>query len=245
VPNLGVILNQMPVNKLHFLQNLLALSAVTLVVIILSTDMFLAYQNNLLNKYSGQMPIKTSLNLNNNTKEWKTYSNDEFSFKYPPNWPNPVKNELSTKYELDFDTKMFITSGVFYDQDKQRNLTLEEYINNFKSSPSNYSLDYFHGKRFSYISADKKQEIDIVLSESPTSTNLFIITFRFDPKDDVTKKTADQILSTFKFTDTKTTTTPEAKGQFCGGIAGVACPDGYSCKLDGNYPDAGGTCVKN
>jgi len=33
------------------------------------------------------------------------------------------------------------------------------------------------------------------------------------------------------------------EGQFCGGIAGVSCPAGYSCKLDGKYPDAGGTCV--
>ncbi len=33
--------------------------------------------------------------------------------------------------------------------------------------------------------------------------------------------------------------------KFCGGFAGVACPEGYSCKLDGNYPDAGGVCTKN
>jgi hypothetical protein len=33
--------------------------------------------------------------------------------------------------------------------------------------------------------------------------------------------------------------------QFCGGIAGVTCPEGYFCKLDGNYPDAGGVCTKN
>ncbi len=48
----------------------------------------------------------------------------------------------------------------------------------------------------------------------------------------------NQILSTFKFIDS-------VVGQFCGGIAGVACPSGYECKLDGSYPDAGGTCVKN
>ncbi len=29
---------------------------------------------------------------------------------------------------------------------------------------------------------------------------------------------------------------------FCGGIAGFECPEGMWCKLDGNYPDAGGTC---
>ena len=45
----------------------------------------------------------------------------------------------------------------------------------------------------------------------------------------------DQVLSTFKFTDQQYI--------FCGGIAGISCPSGYTCKLDGNYPDAGGTCV--
>lgn len=29
---------------------------------------------------------------------------------------------------------------------------------------------------------------------------------------------------------------------FCGGIAGTQCPDGYTCQLDGDYPDAGGIC---
>jgi hypothetical protein len=31
---------------------------------------------------------------------------------------------------------------------------------------------------------------------------------------------------------------------FCGGIAGVLCPEEMTCKLDGDYPDAGGTCVR-
>lgn len=29
----------------------------------------------------------------------------------------------------------------------------------------------------------------------------------------------------------------------CGGIAGIKCPEGYICQLDGNYPDATGICV--
>lgn len=37
-------------------------------------------------------------------------------------------------------------------------------------------------------------------------------------------------------------TNPE--GQFCGGIANVVCPEGYKCKLDGKYPDAGGKCTR-
>ena len=34
------------------------------------------------------------------------------------------------------------------------------------------------------------------------------------------------------------------EGGFCGGIAGFQCQDGLTCRLDGNYPDAGGTCIK-
>ncbi len=37
---------------------------------------------------------------------------------------------------------------------------------------------------------------------------------------------------------------PTGKQIFCGGIAGASCPTGYSCKLDGSYPDAGGTCIR-
>lgn len=41
----------------------------------------------------------------------------------------------------------------------------------------------------------------------------------------------------------------KSEGKFCGGIAGNLpqnqCSDGYTCKLDGNYPDAGGICIKN
>ena len=38
---------------------------------------------------------------------------------------------------------------------------------------------------------------------------------------------------------------PTATEIFCGGIAGISCPEGYTCQLDGNYPDAGGKCVVN
>ncbi len=34
------------------------------------------------------------------------------------------------------------------------------------------------------------------------------------------------------------------EGGFCGGIAGILCGVGLECKLDGDYPDAGGVCVK-
>ncbi|HTK75144.1 MAG TPA: hypothetical protein VL371_07775 [Gemmataceae bacterium] len=33
-------------------------------------------------------------------------------------------------------------------------------------------------------------------------------------------------------------------GRICGGFAGLSCPKGQVCKLDGNYPDASGHCKK-
>lgn len=39
------------------------------------------------------------------------------------------------------------------------------------------------------------------------------------------------------------TPAPSSQAQFCGGIAGISCPAGFTCKLDGNYPDAGGVCI--
>ncbi len=33
-------------------------------------------------------------------------------------------------------------------------------------------------------------------------------------------------------------------GEMCGGIAGFICDTGLVCQYDGNYPDAGGVCVK-
>ena len=33
-------------------------------------------------------------------------------------------------------------------------------------------------------------------------------------------------------------------GRFCGGLAGLICPDGYLCKLDGDYTESAGYCIK-
>ncbi len=33
------------------------------------------------------------------------------------------------------------------------------------------------------------------------------------------------------------------ENSFCGGIAGIKCASGLTCKYDGTYPDAGGKCI--
>jgi hypothetical protein len=37
----------------------------------------------------------------------------------------------------------------------------------------------------------------------------------------------------------------DGQGKLCGGIAGIPCPAGQKCQLDGAYPDAAGKCVPN
>jgi len=34
------------------------------------------------------------------------------------------------------------------------------------------------------------------------------------------------------------------QGDFCGGMANTTCAAGWSCRLDGSWPDAGGSCVQ-
>lgn len=34
------------------------------------------------------------------------------------------------------------------------------------------------------------------------------------------------------------------KGKVCGGIAGLPCPTGYTCRIKANHPDATGICAK-
>jgi hypothetical protein len=36
---------------------------------------------------------------------------------------------------------------------------------------------------------------------------------------------------------------PERGGDFCGGIANIACPERFECIFDGPFPDAGGRCA--
>jgi hypothetical protein len=35
-----------------------------------------------------------------------------------------------------------------------------------------------------------------------------------------------------------------AEGELCGGIAGFQCAPGLTCRYDGGYPDAAGTCIR-
>lgn len=85
----------------------------------------------------------------------------------------------------------------------------------------------------------KQKYIDSsVITIFKTQNNKFITLLNANKDPEV-----DQIISTFKFVD------QNIEGKSCGGIAANLpenqCPEGYHCKLENNYPDASGVCVKD
>lgn len=169
------------------------------------------------------------------TVNWKTYSNNDLSFKYPQNW-----NLVNARIEGS-DPKVTI-----YIVDKSSTL-----MNECMQLLSTEDQNGVYLKRFSRVVTG-----EMCSTNDATPREIWIV-----PKKDsytpgvsylysATEETQalaifDQILSTLKFINIDNT----VEGRFCGGIAANLsenqCPEGYECKLDGNYPDASGKCLKN
>mgnify|MGYP001558259781 CR=1 FL=1 len=189
-----------------------------------------------LSKYQAQTSPTPSITPDP-TSNWKTYINDKFGveFRYPIGWPVP-KELLQS---INFNGKLIIVKGPFYDQALQRDLNFDEYaVRSYGDETPRYdfNMNGLIGKRGLENSVSNYSNI-VVLAKDNKSTDIITISYIYDPKKE-DGKVFDQILSTFKFLDAG------GEGQFCGGIAGAVCPEGYSCKYDGNYPDAGGVCTK-
>lgn len=173
------------------------------------------------------------------TANWKTYANTKLGFelKYPPSVQ--IDKELNDQYNR---------ATLF----KGDNLNFEVML---RKNPGNITLDNYY-----YMDTQIKQKTTLAgnlanVYEMPNGycdgpscsepsltivtengLDLYHIEFYGDAKLSVVE---NQILSTFKFTDENS-----VEGSFCGGIAGIPCPSGYRCLLDGDYPDAGGKCQK-
>ncbi len=198
-------------------------------------------------------PTSSSAPTIDETANWKTYRNDFITFKYPPN----LKEETDTTKEgsymstLSFKSedgiyRLILFFGLNMDSKPEE---LMEFIDRFSSNGgdkikvdgqpaavSQINTPDYPATITSYIlSRDNRSHISVTLAVYSEDDRILINA----------KSTFDQILSTFKFLDSE----KNAEGKFCGGIAANLpenqCPEGYKCKLDGNYPDAGGKCVKN
>lgn len=68
----------------------------------------------------------------------------------------------------------------------------------------------------------------------------FLSTFTFENKASAT----DTPIQSVPITIPSLAPVTDTESKMCGGIAAIQCPDGFVCSLDGDYPDAGGTCVE-
>lgn len=200
------------------------------------------------------------------TSDWKTYTNTQygFEFKYPKDWifssdvinmTVPVSRFFVNSPQTAQQMKLEQQSGKDVDLreiSEDVRLIIDQHTpNDTYSTIISDSNKYKNLYKKVMISGETGYQTIISdtghNSYSSNVANILVehrgLIYSFDfynlPSKDDLSDIDKQILSTFKFID--------AGGQFCGGIAAgqFQCPAGYTCKLAGNYPDAGGTCAKN
>lgn len=186
---------------------------------------------------------------NGDLANWKTYTNTKhkYSFKYPPeltvgNGKDPESAFKDVDNVFIFDRDLSSSFDVFY-EDNTNKLTIDDWLKSdrgkfFNGNNSTYQIENINGiSWYNFTPA-------LTFSLDPSAFRWVVFhnedIFLVGSHTKLTDDTVGTILSTFKFLDQSNT-----EGKFCGGFAGVACPKGYSCKLDGKYPDAGGVCIKN
>ncbi|GEM_PF-5557882 len=191
------------------------------------------------------LKILSTFKLTDQTSNWKTYidSNFGYSFKYPADYKPYFKNgnvfySSDAKFDKITTAK---TSGIDIGstvygpgEDTQEyigpNTKMDSILSSKLVLPSEYSAK-------AYVNLE---DITVTIDYKKSNKNMRLILWCGGEKGNSSgcENVLTPLLSTFKFLDQNT------EGQFCGGIAGKICPEGYKCQLDGSYPDAGGKCVK-
>lgn len=187
------------------------------------------------------------------TANWKTYTSSMYTLKYPAAWYaneytfgkdapggacvdfSDVTNSQDIPGKISPENHQIVTvctnssqmpKTFPYTNGSSKNETIQPFsINGYTG---------IKGKTSSVV--DVVNGSDVVLLQSPKA-GYVQITRALNATDKF-----DQILSTFKFTDSSASASPTP--MFCGGIANIQCPRGYNCMLDSKNPDAGGHCVE-
>lgn len=205
------------------------------------------------------------------TTNWKTYTNTEFkfSFKYPDSYFRYLKDYPDIGAYLAPSEGVGEVKGspmgltkedVWIDATTQSGAnidSLEQFFNS-KGQGTEFDLLYVQSPKekiiFSGQAGYKIKQYQQNGSQGTSSlravflknnTLYYLVLSAFDKSVlQTNEQLFDQILSTFKFLNKNS----DPEGKFCGGIAANIpqnqCPDGYTCKMENNYPDAGGVCTK-
>ena len=177
---------------------------------------------------------------------WETYTDPKgkYYFKYPTDWTASkdvgLLNDPTMKFILDLQAKDTTLSAQDWANanvcTKFATPTDQNGCTTYASGPINNSIQFTFLAHYGAMHT--------VFKNGNTIFDVTVDAREPNPNFEDIKGVYDQILSTFKFIDRS-----DAEGKFCGGIAANLpenqCPEGFSCKLDGKYPNAGGVCVKN
>jgi hypothetical protein len=205
-----------------------------------------------------------------NMENWKTYTNNKYSFEfmYPPKLSIIENNEEVTLTHsipfknfgdcdmsggtgtfqtlTDFEVTLMIVTEKLHTEDYYGDYTngnLKGKNRVMGAEGCGYTDYYFLlNNKFLYV---KKANVQALSGISTAYDLNEILSVKGVISREESQQIFHQILSTFKFLDDSSTPTSiNPEGKFCGGIAGIACPGGFKCVLDGTYPDAGGKCQK-
>lgn len=201
-------------------------------------------------KQKRQNSLLSPLGQLSGMENWQTYRNDEygFEFKYPDNYPIRQENNRivllkiewqphANYFDVNFKKRIIIEKGnkdetllsIAKENICQNTEECIKYIKKLRNIGEGMLIEYTDGITYYNYNDDVLIRIDAASSSLWQEDN-----------DDF-----DQILSTFRFIpSTSSGQGKSVEGQFCGGIAAFQCLDGYICKLDDDYPDAGGKCVR-
>ncbi len=202
------------------------------------------------------------------TANWKTYDNADlgFSLKYPEGWQfstaglhasiprvmlgNPLEGKAVYSFQISIENNTSSLSAADYVK-KILNDAQAEDVANAKNGPAPQIAPRFDKQYQLLISSYDGYELYNVFEFDHNAERIYVtngdevLVFDFPVADEnlnLQSPTANnaishQILGTLQL--------KKPLGAFCGGIAGFQCSAGYSCKLDGTFPDAGGHCIKN
>lgn len=205
-------------NKLKSLQNLLSLSAVTLVITVWSTVSFLAYQNKLLGKYAKELnqsvySVKNTPTPDANgcipndkiVQDWKTYTNTRknYQINYPPNWA--VSEDVQP---AEINGRKIILDLVTIDKNGDIPRIEIDSANKFGLTESQIKLNNISqlkiGRLDTYFEIDNDEDGGTFTNYYFIKDNhTYTITTIIYPQDTASnvQSTFNQILSTFKFLD--------------------------------------------
>lgn len=181
-----------------------------------------------------------------NIFHWDTYTNEQYAFsiKHPRlMYKREFVNEGGYLYFLRFEETKFSQSkglaiGVSQNEietETKRIKKLMEEEGAILSSETELLVKEMKAKKLEF----KPKE-----GESGEARSIVIV--YGDPYSYSISSTPEQIeeiIQSFVVTSQKKLNSD--RSQFCGGVAGLKCPAGFTCKLVGDHPDAGGECIKN